>query len=1012
MYLFLWELGSYRQLSRLRPELVKEVENELHDVLASGSAELVAGEQGARLYAADPVGEDAPRRMSDVIARLLGTFGRYREELAGYGVIVDRGLPEGEASLRRLQGILRAVPDDEAVWLTDPVSISLSSYLAGERMLPLTRVLGLRDDKPTSTLGAREIAANAPDVETVLEALDPWLRGDGAVHAAVLSGLSAPSAQFIAECALEKLYGGARDWLRVAAVRPGRSWRYAFAADVDEAFLARVPSLLTAAEGDVWARTRRFIDGAARSSSLDDMEDRVASGFAVAYKLYWNARLRSLRAQLLPAVAIVSRADLLPPPAQAFLQDLLDDGESGGVFVMATAPRRDVVSPIRGDDAGDTRTGTVVVELHPLDPMEIAQAARRNLPESATRRFRVAAAAAVTGGDPLVVHHHLKNLEADEGVESRSDPKTLRADAASAMDTHQPESMRYIGRLPSAARDVLFLCHTVSSIGGAELVAAVAGTLGHDEVTAQACLQDLVAHGFISDPLTAAPYRGLDVSRLSREASARYAAVTESAGNYLVLEFQAGRRSMDRGMFRLIADALGETDRRRAASRLFEALLFRGAFAACADLLAAETARLNAVPGELREPARQRAVVATWRLRLALATNDAAGAAQASRELPGPTHESWIDGRLYLAQALYNHGHGDIDKAISAVKRSIVSYQSTHDEVGAASANVEYARLLMGRGAVLEAFEQLNRGRMGPVGGEEDRVGIQRAVVDAVVSFVYGNLTRAWENTTWLRRVLADVGQREALLFADLMRGRLLFEMGTYEDAAEWFQQARTEARRLGHSAALRVFEVWLARTEAYAGRTDAARRRLSEVEPTPETLFFRAEAHWLANELDEAVAAADAAVQQQMPRTFVVPEHFDWSTGFSSIEEQLAPGRGDGADAASVIMNLIRAFRAFLYGRVGRTDEGIPTLRKLTRGEDRRHFDPYAGLYCLFYCKTLPGVGDEMPDNPVTMLGKAVKFMQERMARMDSPQDRNTFFKHNYWYQLLLADARKHNMV
>ena len=1000
MYLVLWELGSYRQLARLRPDLVKEVENELHDVLVAESAELVAGEQGVRVYAADPVGDDAPRRVSDLVARLLATFNRYRGELAGYGALVDRGQPEGETSLRRLQAILRAAPDDESVWLTEPVSTALSSHLALERTHRLTRVTGPREDKPTSALGAREIAANAPDVETVLETLDPWLRGDGAVSEAMLVGLPAPSAQFIVEAALEKLYGGAREWIRVAAVRPERSWRYAFAADVDEAFLPRVPSLLSAAEADVWSRTWRFIEGVARSSSLDDVEDRIPNGFFAAYKLYWNARLRSLRSQLLPPVAVVSRADLLPDAADGFLRALLDDGEPGGVFVIFTAP-----SP-KAIDSPPT------AELRPLDPMEIAQAARRNLPESATRRFRVALAASVTAGDPVVVHHHLKNLEAEEGVESRSEPDVQRADAVPAVDIFPPESLRYIAGLSPATRDVLFLCHQVGAVGGSGLVVAVAETLGHDEVTAQACLQDLITHGLVADLFTATPYRALEVSRLPGEAAARYAAVAEAATSYLVLEYQSGRRSMDRGLFRLIVDALGESERRRAASRLFETLLYRGNFAACSDLLAAETGLLKAVPGRLREPSRHRAMVATWRLRLALATNDAAGASQAMKDLPGPTHDGWTDGRLYLAQALYNHGQGETDKAIAAIKRSVVSYQSIQDELGVAATNVEYARFLLGRGTVLEALEQLNRGRLGPVGGERERVGIQRAVVDAVVSFVYGNLTRARENVAWLRSELADSGQREALLFAYLMQGRLLFEMGTYDDAAQWFQLARTEARRLSHHAARRLFEVWLARSEAYGGRTQAALRRLREVEATSETLLFRAEAHWFANEVDEAVAAAEAATEQQFPRSFVVPERFDWSTGFSSVEEQLAPGRGDQVDAVSVLMSLARAFRAFLYGRAGRPEEGVPTLRNLTRGEGRRHFDPYAGLYCLLYSKTLPGVAEEMPDNPVTMLGKAVKFMQERMARMDSPQDRSAFFKRNYWHQLLLTDARKHNMV
>ncbi|NBC28682.1 MAG: hypothetical protein GVY29_01670, partial [Spirochaetes bacterium] len=941
MYLFLWEFGSYRQLSRLRSDLVMEVEGELNGVMTGAEAKFVAGEQGARLYAADPAGEGAPQLMSDAVVRLLAVFQRYQSELAGYGAVVDRGQDRSGAAFRRLQALVRGAPDDEAIWLTDPVATTLAPYISIERGPYLAKLVGGRESGSSSAVGAREIAAHAPAVERVLDLMDPWLWGDSSESALLLSGLRAPSDLFVVEAALERLFGGAREWFRIGTQVPERSWRYSFATEVDEGFLPRVTSFLSTAESEVWERTRGYIDAQVNSSAGDDAEDRVPAGFASAYKLYWNARLRDLRQRGLPSILVVREADVLPTTARTFIEDLLWDGEPHATLVIATlSPASDGSSPFASLEPRSA-------DLPPLEPMEIAEAARRNLSESEIRRFRVALAARKCQGDPLTVHHHLKNLELDEGVEPHEPEDRepgARSQGAGRKRALSAESMRFVERMPEAARDLLFLCDVLQGLGSVGLITMAAADLGYDEMYSQARLHDLVVDGFLADVRSCRLHRCLDPSIFSKDASSRYATVKRTAAERLSLLYRSGMRTIDRGVYRLIEAELGEGERRRTASRLFERLLYRSNLGACADLLSAETARLKAVPSRVREPHRHGAMLATWRLRLALAGHDPAAAAQAFQELPGPTHESWTDGELYRASALYSHAQGDVERSVTAIKRSVVAYQSIQDDLGIAISNVEYSRFLLGRGAVLEALEQLNRGRIGPSKGDGVRAELHRAVVDAVASFVYGNFTRADESVSWLLQELADEGQRETYLFAVLLKGRLLFELGSYDEAERWFGYALAEARRLGHREAFSVFEAWQARSAAYLGDTEPARRRLDAIDSTPETLLFLAETQWLANEPEEALRAIERASELSLTRRFIVPERFDWTTGFSSLEEQLVPGRNGSAGQLGVLESLVQAFHAFLMGWYDSADPGIPTLRNLTRGEARRSFDPYAG--------------------------------------------------------------------
>lgn len=998
MYLFLWELGSYRQLSRLRPHVLREIEASLDHAMIEEGARHLRGEQGLRLYGADLPGSDAAHRVARLLSRLRSILDGKRGDLAGFGLLVDRRGSEDAGDLRRLEAALRSAPEDEAFWLTESAASPLAPHLSLERRDSLSRIIGVLEAPPMSALGPREIAAHAPALERVLETLDPWLRGEAAPELILFSGLRHPSGLFVIEAALEKLCGGANEWLRVGAFAPGRAWEYAFAAEIDEALLTALPEELAAPERELWTRSRHFLTGLLRSSAYDDLADRTPLGFAAAYRLYWHGRLRGMIRKGLPPIVTVAEIDALPRDGQSFLLDLLRDREDGAPLVLASALSGGIPEVF-------AELETVEVELSPLESMEIAEAARRKLPESATRLFRVPAALRVTRGDPVQVHHHLRNLEArqDQAVAEEGHSRATRASGPSL----PAESMRFVEQLSDGARDILLIAHALAGTGDGALVAEIARQLGYDDAGTQRHLQQLVADGLVSDETTARLHVALAEGLLSKRTKERYERVREAIIADLSARYRSGSRPLDRSFLAIIGDALGESLQRVAASRLFEHLLHRNNLNACADMLAAETARVNAVGSTVREPSRHRAMLGAWRLRLALATRDPARATRAFQDMPGGSEDPAIDGPVQHAVALYQNSQAKLDLSIRAIKRSVVAYQSVRDELGIAAANLEYARFLLGRGAVLESLEQLNRGRIAGPGEEAGRVASQRAVVDAVVSFVYGNLTRVNENAEYLISTLAGQGQRESYLFGLLLRGRVLFEMGRYEEALVWFASCLTESRRLGHRQSFLLFETWLARAEAYAGRFEAARRRLVMMQPGMESRFFLAEARWLAGDVASAVDAAEDAVAAGLPRGHVVPERFDWSTGFASIEEQLSISQDEG-----VLASMVAAFHAFLQGSTSRLDEALPTLRRLTRGIAPLPYDPYRGLYCFWYSSVLAGASAEVPDNAVTMLGKAVKLMQERLSHMDAPQDRSGFFKENYWHRRLIQNARRHNMV
>ena len=1002
MYLIAWELGSYRQLSRLEPELIASVEGELHESLVGAGAQRTHIEQGLRLYCFDRSDREAASAVAELVLRLHGVVVRHRAELAGYGVVVDHAQRADDAALRGIRALLRAAPDDEGVWLTSRVASSLEEHVSTESHGQLSRVLASPPRRRTGGGGVRGIAAESSARELVLATMDSWLWGARDYHGALFRGLRPPSDLFVVESALERLMGSPEAWMRVAPPASGRAWPQGFAAEVQESFLSQVPSFLSRTEGAVWSRTRSFLTCFARSSACDDRSDRGGNAFAVAYRLYVVARLRALSRAAIPPVMVVNRIGEIPSAGLHFLDRLLGElssQEGNAPFIIATGAGGE------SDEAAPVLTSVSLreVTLLPLQTREIADAARRTLPDSVTRMLRVAAIGEATGGDLVEVYHHFRTrgeLVADRDLRAeRTKPDYALCPVLS------PVSMRFLETLPDCTREVFFLCQCLAGLGDLADLIAVAHGLGYDDREVETAVQELATAGMIRDNRSVRLLLLVDYQQLPDALKARYTTIVDRVGQYFMEEHDAGRRVLDQALYRLISRRMGEQERRAAALKLFERLFYFGNIGACEALHAEERARLDAVPGDLRDPVRHRVMLAVWQLRLALASGSTETAERRYEELPGPCRNSEIDGELHRAAALYNFNVGRIDRATSSIKRAIVAYQAVPDDVGISAANVDYARCLLGRRSVVEALEQLNRGRMPRSTETRERVEIHRELLDAVSSFLYGNFTRAREGVRRLLEDLADEGPREHYLFAVLLQGRLFFEMGSYGSAVDYFAQACTEARRLEHDAALRIFELWIGRAEAYAGSLGSAERRLRAMPGGPERNFFLAEAEWFAGNAQAALDAIEDAHRAELPRGFFTPERPDWSSGFASVEGHLVPKQ-------EVFRKLIRSFRAFLLSRIGRAEDGLFDLREVTRGEQRSRFDPYSGLYCFLYSKLLQELGGSRPDHPVTMLGQSVKIMQERLSRIDSPQDRSCVFEGNFWYEQLIRYARRQNMA
>ena len=278
----------------------------------------------------------------------------------------------------------------------------------------------------------------------------------------------------------------------------------------------------------------------------------------------------------------------------------------------------------------------------------------------------------------------------------------------------------------------------------------------------------------------------------------------------------------------------------------------------------------------------------------------------------------------------------------------------------------------------------------------------------AAALFISGRFTQCLAAIERGRADARAIDRREAELFLLFLKARTQFQLGAHEDSCVILETCLGLATLYSVDAAIPVLHAWLGRGALYKGELDHGLRLLTQMEPSREVLFFLAEGCFFSDELDSASEHLDRALAIPTEFHFPPAEAPSWSDGFASIEGRcFRLSRGD-----AFVRRSLSALRAFLLGLRGAPQEGIPELHKLTRSERSVEEDPNGYWYNYLYSVILPEAGGEEMDDKETVLGKALKSLQERASRIDAPSERSSFLSQNRWNRRIMDEARERKLV
>ncbi|HUX14346.1 MAG TPA: hypothetical protein VMW87_15055, partial [Spirochaetia bacterium] len=467
-------------------------------------------------------------------------------------------------------------------------------------------------------------------------------------------------------------------------------------------------------------------------------------------------------------------------------------------------------------------------------------------------------------------------------------------------------------------------------------------------------------------------------------------------------------------LFEVSRGAVDPMEERRLFGELIADLLDQRELAAAFRLLHGDCPYQIDTPSPDTDPI-ERAIVLGLRLRLALLANDRR-AAETAFERTGSAEIELEPGApkadLLLQRARFLFYRGEHGPALNFIKQAIILYQDVADARGLAAAHSEFGLLMLAQEQLVDAREYF------VIAGKyvEPEVSVYEYVrshaLETASHFVYGSYTRVVERIEQLSDLAVQAGMREWGLYLMLVRGRVLFELGRYEEAQRHFQCSLTEAQLCQHIPAHTVFYAWLARSLAYAGVTGRAIEMLTGMRVTRETELFIAEAHIFDENFVEALAALDRAAGISPENEHFTAESLAWQSGFSDLEDLTVGRTGSGL----VWGHLLKAFHGYALARVGHRVEGIAEMHRLTREDGVSKLDPYNHLYYLLYALILPDAREAGRDpafeDRLTVLGKAVKNMQQRLTRIDRYDDKISYQRHSRWNGVLFSEAIAHNLL
>lgn len=359
----------------------------------------------------------------------------------------------------------------------------------------------------------------------------------------------------------------------------------------------------------------------------------------------------------------------------------------------------------------------------------------------------------------------------------------------------------------------------------------------------------------------------------------------------------------------------------------------------------------------------------------------------------------------FLLSAFYMIYKAEFREGIKKAKDALSLSQSRGCSSGIVASNIEIGNASL----ALRKFEEaswyydfaLKEARSAGSGIEQAKSVFHVCLID----YINGNYSKALREIEVIETTAAFYENASWTIAIQFLKGRLYFETGMYADSGKTFLNGLSLLEFAPNHEASRLFWRWYARTAVYSGDAAAARHLLEEQLPHHEACFFLSEFWCLQGEMlkaGEYAGEAKRSVPAFVPHS---TECFLWDDGFMMLEMKAF----SRISARRHFLHLMDVFEAYIACKLDPSDASKEELARLCIDEKIDENDPCNCRYFYWYSDAIP---EKNSSAHLTAVNRALKYLQERAARIDKPKTKFAYLNNNYWNKHILERAREVKLV
>jgi tetratricopeptide (TPR) repeat protein len=387
---------------------------------------------------------------------------------------------------------------------------------------------------------------------------------------------------------------------------------------------------------------------------------------------------------------------------------------------------------------------------------------------------------------------------------------------------------------------------------------------------------------------------------------------------------------------------------------------------------------------------------------------------------PAPQGITFSGHRIHILVNLtcYYLGIKDLDTALETVKEAMLIGQ--RQKQGVTRVYRLFALVNLVRHQIRDAMDYISFAVENAEWLRQFDILTVSAYYAASIQFLFGNLSWAEQLALKAEQAALSSGQSDWRDRIRFFRGKLRFEIGSYQDALDIFKALQENPAGSVSPEQEQLLAAWIYRTMVYLGRrilkpvsmivdsVSGLDHGLDLPSVAADAFLFEVEASYITGDYQRTISLTDMIQINGSNPVFLYTERPDWRSGFAQCELLQV-------DPQAFWERMLLTYRGLALCRLpsprANQEKDIQRIQQFIRNDLLPDQDAHDIFYFYAYYRILQESNASDIDLN-TAVSIAFKRLQHRANRIEDIETRGVFLHFHYWNNALSIAARDHKLI